>query len=123
MQFSKKYLYGNSRKKVEDLSLSLEIEEEDGIYKYNMQVAGPIDFERELEESDLFSALNTGMAGLRQSLRRVKEENPKIKFYEKIEDELVEQTIEDIFWTHDCVSDEMVYMMEWAKSNGYKSQL
>ena len=62
------------------------------------------------------------MSFLRQLLMQLKEDSPKIKIYEKFDDNLEEVTINDIFWTHDCLTFEIEDMVQFALDNGYKSQ-
>lgn len=52
-----------------------------------------------------FDVIVLALAYIRQILRHYLEENPNIKLYELVEGELDALDIDDIFWTHDCVSD------------------
>jgi hypothetical protein len=122
LEFSTTIKCGNSRRKVEDINLSLgdiKCRDEKNDWTYNVLCSGKISIEKELEGNSAFDCLTLGLAFLRQSLRSLVTENPKIKFFEEVDGDLEEITIEDIFWTHDCVTNEMEDMIEWAKENGY----
>lgn len=114
---------GKSRRKVEEISLEIrDIEcRSDKNWFYHVICTGLINEDKVLEGNSAFDCVVLGMAFLRQALRRLEDGQPKLKFYEDVDGDLEELTIADIFWTHDCVTDEMEEMMEWAKNNGYKN--
>lgn len=121
MEITKSIKCGKTRRKLEDITLTAAFEiTADNIYNVTFSSNGEITFSRSVQEFNLFDAIKIGYAGLRQLLSHYQNENPTIKFFEEIDGELIEQTIQDIFWTHDCVSDEMQDMINWAKDNGYK---
>jgi len=124
MDVTKTLKCGKTRRKLQEITLSSSFKRENdkNIYVITFCVSGAFDFKRSVEEFELFDAIKTGYAGLRQALRYFKNENPTIKFYEDVDGELLEQTIEDIFWTHDCITDEMQSMIDWATANGYQPE-
>ena len=114
---------GRSRKNVHDLSLSLEISKKDkNLFSISFKTDGYSQYENTIEEFGEFQSIVFGLAGLRQALRLLEADDPKLKFYENQGGTLNEITIEDVFWTHDCVSHEMEDMMEWARKKGYKPE-
>lgn len=124
MDVTKTLKCGKTRRKLEELTLSSSFKRdtEKNLYVITFSVNGAFHFERSVEEIELFDAIKIGYAGLRQALRHFKKENPSVKFFEDIEGELLEQTVEDIFWTHDCITDEMQSMIDWAKEKGYQPE-
>lgn len=124
LEFTTLIKCGNSRRKVEDLLLQIkDIKcQEENNWIYRVVCIGPITEDKILEGNSAFDCIVLGMSFLRQALRSYVIANPKIKFFEEADDELEEITIEDIFWTHDCITDEMEEMMGWAVDNGYKPE-
>ncbi|MFC3700206.1 hypothetical protein ACFOND_01035 [Reinekea marina] len=47
--------------------------------------------------------------------------NSKLKLFFEFDGKLDEITIDDIFMTHDCVTNEIEDMVDWALENGYKA--
>lgn len=124
LEFSASIHCGNSRRKTEEIHLQLKdiYCQGNNDWFYHVVCTGPINEDKVLEGNSAFDCMVLAMAFLRQSLRNFKSQNPKIKFFEDAEGELEEITIEDIFWTHDCVTDEMEEMVQWAIDNGYKPE-
>lgn len=115
--------YGVSRRKTETLNMHIGEPHCIGDYDWVVKstISGGISEEKEVLGRSAFDCLICSMAYLRQTLRCLKSENSKIKFYFELDGELEALTIEDIFMTHDCVTDEMEEMIEWAKDNGFVS--
>jgi hypothetical protein len=116
---------GASRRKVEALNLYLGEpsclgDDDDWVIK--CEVSGFFNETKDVQGRSAFDCLVCGMAYLRQTLRFIKAGNPKMKFYFEFDGQLDELTIEDIFMTHDCITDEMEEMIEWAQDNGYKPE-
>jgi len=124
LEFSTLIKCGNSRRKVEDIYLEIkDIKCVGGdIWQYHVVLQGAINEDKVLDGNSCFDCLVLGLAFLRQSLRMLKQDNPKIKFFEIIDKDLEEITIEDIFCTHDCITDEMEDMMDWATKHGYSEE-
>ncbi|MFT3806551.1 hypothetical protein [Arenimonas sp.] len=70
---------------------------------YRVVLSGPMTTNKERTDASLFGAIRMGFAGLRQLLRHIQRANPNLKFYDQIDGALVEQSVDDLFWTHDCV--------------------
>lgn len=97
---------GNSRRKVENLVLSLGgITGKDNDWTYDVACSGAISITETQQANSPFDCIVLGLAYLRQTLRRYSKENPKLKYYVEIEGQLEEHSIEDVFWTHDCAPD------------------
>lgn len=125
LEFNTSIKCGNSRRKVEDIYLSfgdIKCRGENNDWTYRVFCSGKISEDKELEGNSAFDCVTLGMAFLRQSLRALQRENPKIKFYEEYDGDLEEIKFEDVFWTHDCITDEMEEMIEWAKDNGFEPE-
>ena len=122
MEFCTGIKVGNNKRSTEGLSLCLmDIRRiSKNAWTYHVICSGAISEDRILEANSQFDCIILGLAFLRQALRQLLETNPKLKFYEETEGNLEEITIEDIFWTHDCITDDMEDMITWAKQNGYK---
>ena len=108
MKLIKHLKCGISKRKVEELTIQATISEKTDrkFYEVSYSVTGLEFLSKTLEEDDLFSAVTIGIAGLRQSLRIMLEQNPKLKFYEERQNELIELSFEDIFWIHDCTNED-----------------
>lgn len=125
LEFNTSFMCGKSRRKVEDVYLSFgDIKPlgEEARWTCKVFCSGRISVDKELDGNSAFDCVTLGMAFLRQSLRALQSENPGIKFYEECDGELEEITVEDIFWTHDCITDEVEEMVAWAKDNGFKPE-
>ena len=133
MSIKKTFYIGKTRRKVDEVFFEMSRTNmlSDNSYEINASITGfPESFNRSLtrsveieerEKKELnpsypsltkvidacseFDAIVGTMAYFRQILRQYIEENPSIKLYEKIEGNLEELELDDIFWTHDCVSE------------------
>ncbi|MDN3648425.1 hypothetical protein QWZ13_05830 [Reinekea marina] len=74
-----------------------------------------------IEARSHFDCLMCGAAFLRQTLRLIMDLNSKLKLFFEFDGKLDEITIDDIFMTHDCVTNEIEDMVDWALENGYKA--
>ena len=74
-----------------------------GKVSYRVKLTGPMPVDKTMHGRDHFDAARMGMAGLRQILRMLQQRDPAMKYFEDIEGKRVEQSVDDIFWTHDCV--------------------
>lgn len=120
--YSTSIFFGKSRRKVENITLTLKDiqEHDDESWTYHVICTGAISEDKVLQANSPFACIILGMAFLRQALRRFKADQSKIKFYEDTECGLEEITIEDVFWTHDCITEEIEEKIRWAEENGYK---
>lgn len=124
LEYSLSLKYGYSRRKLSVLTLAFgEIQKIEGLDRWLVSVAisGVHDESRKLEASTPFFCTTLGLAFLRQSLRRFKLNDPKLRFYEDNDEGLSEIQIDEIFDTYDCITDEMEEMINWALENGYES--
>jgi hypothetical protein len=96
--------YGNSLERTLPAHIELRVEPSaGGKTAYRVLMSAPIPVDKTLKARDGFDAIRLGLAGLRQLLRHFQRQNPSIKYFDRIDGNLVEQSVEDIFWTHDCV--------------------
>lgn len=123
MVFEKKLFSGNSRRKVSEIILSLYgVEQVDDLeWHCRVVVTGDNHRDATVKGCSAFDALATGMSFLRQSLRMTLRERPETKFYEDLDGELFEVTIDAVFGTEDCVPEDLQIAYEWAKRHGYES--
>ena len=70
---------------------------------YRVVFSGPVSANKERRDACLFGAIRMGLAGFRQILRHIQKGSPGVKFYDEIDGKLTEQSVDDLFWTHDCV--------------------
>lgn len=126
---SEEYCYlikiGNSRRKVESLNMVLgkpSCRGADNDWVIECEISGFYCESKNIEARSAFDCLVCGIAYLRQTLRLVMANNPKSKLFFEFEGSLDEMTIEDIFMTHDCITDEMEEMVMWAKDNGFEPE-
>ena len=115
---------GKSRRKVKEVVLSI-----NGIYKLpdlNYQFVVRIngmdeEHDRVFQACSVFDCITHGMSYLRYHLRVYLGKNPGKKMYEEIYGgDLLEQNIDEIFGTDDCVPEDLAIAYEWAKKNGYR---
>lgn len=119
---AKKIQSGKSKRKTEVLGLNISEIRQDANNGWvcNASCDGVITAEKELQGACAFDCLILGIAFLRQSIRDLIAQDPTIKFFDEDEDGLFEVSVEDIFWTHDCIPEEMEIAYEWAKKNGFQ---
>jgi len=123
MQYIRELKLGRSRRKVESVTFKLfEIKGEGRNWTYRVIIEGAMSQDETQEANDAFDCLIMGMAYFRQFLRRYLSDNPKTKIYYEFESELEQLSVEDVFWTHDCITDEMDEMIDWAKENGFEPE-
>lgn len=116
---------GASRRKVEILNMSIGepyCNGDDNDWIVRCTISGFFSETKDVQGRSSFDCFVCGMAYLRQMLRLLKSKSTSTKFYFEFDGELDELTIEDIFMTHDCVTNEMEEMIEWAKDNGFKPE-
>lgn len=95
---------GKTKRKVENITLSLSnIRGKGDRWTYDVSCVGSISAKESLDGNSAFHCVVLGLAYLRQSIRRHQRDNPELKYYFEFDGELDEHSIEDIFWTHDCV--------------------
>lgn len=103
-----RYLYfGRNKKEIKPFTISFRnmgwsSEEDAFLGTVCLEGIEEISFSKKRQDWSCFHFLVTNMAGLRQVLRQYQENAPEIKFYEEIGGTIIEQTLEDIFWVHDC---------------------
>jgi hypothetical protein len=110
MQYKISLFYGLSRRKTYPLDLSLsEIIQNDSseTWTYRVIYSGAEHIDKTLEGNSAFDCLTLGLAFLRQSLRRLLEDQPGTIFYFENAGKLEEMSVDDIFWTHDCIPEEI----------------
>lgn len=124
-EYSYSIKVGDTRRKVEPLYMVVgkpycNGEANDWISECSM--SGFYSESKKVEGRSAFDALMCGTAYLRQTLRLVQQDHPKLKLYFEFDGDLDELMIDDIFMTHDCITDDMEEMIEWAKSNGFEPE-
>ncbi|GAA6151566.1 hypothetical protein [Pseudoteredinibacter isoporae] len=118
-------MIGSSRRKVEPLNMVLGkpfCRDEDNDWVVECAISGFYSESKKVEGRSAFDCLICGMAYFRQSLRFIKLNNQKLKLFFEFEKNLDEITIDDVFMTHDCITDEMEEMIQWAIESGFKSE-
>lgn len=101
---------GGSRRKVEPIELNLGMPKckgADNDWSVNCSISGFMSESKEIEGRSAFDCIVCGIAYLRQSLRFLKSINPRLKWFYDFEGILEEIEIEDIFMTHDCITDDI----------------
>lgn len=112
---------GISRQKVESLKMVLgkpTSRGADNDWVVECAISGFYSESKDVQGRSAFDCLICGMAYLRQTLRLIKGNNQKLKYFFELDGNLDELMIDDIFMTHDCMTDEMEEMIVWAKDNG-----
>lgn len=116
---------GTSRRKVETINMSVGepyCKGDDNDWIVECSISGFFSDAKAVQGRSHFDCLVCGMAYLRQMLRLYKSQSSNMKFYFEFDGELDELTIEDIFMTHDCITNEMEEMMDWAKKHGFQPE-
>lgn len=118
--FSQKYLCGVSERELSDLVVSVGVlkSTDKDSWECAVKLSGYLNVEYAAQESSAVNTLNIGLGYLRQSLLASVEQNEKLKFYEVVDDDTIERSIEDICKSHDCISEELEDMVIWAQNGG-----
>lgn len=116
---------GNTRRKIEALDMLIGMPEcrgEDNDWVVNCSLSGFYSEEKKVEGRSAFDCFVCGLAYLRQTIRFVQSNNPKLKLFFEFDGSLEEIEIDDVFMTHDCITDEIEEMIEWAQDNGFEPE-
>ena len=104
--FSKEIHYGPNARDTQPLRMEmrdLRADAATGKVTYRVVLAGPLPVDKAASDLDAFCAIRMAMAGMRQMLRMLQLRSPGLKYFEDIEGQRVEQSVDELFWTQDCV--------------------